>query len=388
MDTDDKIASLENRKGFAVIWLVAMIPVILLLAAVAVDFAYMYVAKGQLQNAADAAALAGAARLIRDDDQPPTFADMTGARNSAVQFAFANKAATQSVVIDKNTDITFGFWNVHYTVDGSPKNAIQVRASRNASSAGGQVPIAFGKYFGWGSMGTSAVATAAIPARATSSIALCPDFCRGGVSANVLKNYTTAAAPPISLDTGPSTPSVNIYAWTSYNSNVSSATDIRDIVCAQTAISQTSCYGTIYSTMGTQASTLCNLEAQMYNPYFDSSNKDYVAKGLDTIGWWLIVPITDSCPPGAQGNNWDPKPVIGYAKVHVLAICTNGCGSGSIKSPCTNYSAPASVCNRIESKYGFPNNSLKNTIVIDKLWCVDCASGAFFSGRRAVLVSE
>lgn len=388
MDADGKMIVFCNNRGFALIWLALLIPVVLLFAAMAVDFSYMYVTKGQLQNAADSAALAGAARLIRDDGLAPTFNDMTGARNSAVTFARANAAAGLNVVIDKNNDISFGFWDVHYTVNGTPLNAIEVRAARDSNSASGLVTIRFGRFFGWDRMAAGARAIAAIPARATSAIAMCPDFCHGPVSANVLQNYTTASSPPLLMNTGPSTPSPNIYAWTSYTSNVTSSSDVRDLICNQSAISQTSCNGMIYSSMGTQASSLCNLEAQMYNPGFDSDNKDYVAKGINTTGWWLVVPITQSCPPGAQGNAWDPKAVIGYAKVHILAICTNGCGSGSIKAPCTNYSAPSGACNRIETKYGFGHNALHNVMVIDKLWCVDCASSKFFGGRRPILVSE
>lgn len=404
MDTDSTIASPgRGNRGFVVVWFVALLPVVLLFAAMAMDFSYMYVAKGQLQNAADAAALAGAAILADGNDS--TYQAL--ARTEAVTFAQKNKAAKLDVIIASvngekeftvSNDIRFGYWTSDGTFDknGAYINAIQVRARRNDTANPGspqrQVPIMFGRYFGWDKMSASAVATAAIPARATSSIALCPDFCVGGVSANVMRNYTSQSGStrPILMDTGPSTPSNNIYAWTSYDSNVTSTTDVRDLICNQDSISQTACGRSIYSSMGNQASSLCNLESQMYNPYFDAGNKETVgiSSGVTTTAWWLVVPITQSCPPGAQGNAWDPKPVIGYARVRVLAICTTGCGSGSIKAPCSSaYSAPSSVCNLIRSKFGFSASEIHNKMIIDKFQCVDCASsGSSFPGLRPVLV--
>jgi uncharacterized protein (UPF0333 family) len=48
MDTNDKITSTKKNKGFVVVWFVVLFPVVLLFAAMAMDFSYMYVAKGQL----------------------------------------------------------------------------------------------------------------------------------------------------------------------------------------------------------------------------------------------------------------------------------------------------------------------------------------------------
>lgn len=393
MDTKDKITFSKRNKGFVVVWFVMLLPVVLLFAAMAMDFSYMYVAKGQLQNAADSAALAGAARLIRNDNAPPTFDDMTGARNRAVQFALTNRAARQNVVIDKNSDITFGYWGNHFTPNGTPVNAVQVRAARDTASAGGQVPIVFGRYFGWDKMGAVAVATAAIPVRATGPITMCYQFCEAGTTYPAMKNYTTLASPPLVLDTTQSgTPKctdsdpvacTRKFAWTSYYSNVSSSDGLKSLVCDQNSTSLPVCGSSIYATMGNDVPPLRALEAQMYNSSFDSGNKDYVAKGIDTTGWWLIVPITKLCPPGKQGGG-DPKEVSRYTKIHVLYIFSSG--GGNVSSPCLDKSAPANVRNKIENKYGIsiPNNS----IVIDKVSCADCSSGVFFTGLRPVLVLE
>jgi Flp pilus assembly protein TadG len=404
MDTNNQMIARGNQKGIVLIWFVMLIPVVLLFTAIAVDFTYMYVVKGQLQNAADSAALAGAAKLIRDDDALPTSADITAARDAAAAFALTNKAAGQNVVINKDTDITFGYWDVHYTTPSVTYvnttqviNAIQVTASRDTASASGQVPILFGKYFGWDKMGAAAKATAAIPVRATGPLTMCYKFCQSGTAYPSMKNYTTSASPPIVLDTTQSgTPKcsdsvvdvdgcLNKFAWTSYASNVSSSSGLRTLVCNQNLISLPTCGTSIFATMGNDVPPLRSLEAQMYNPYFDSGNKDRVVRsGLDTTGWWLIVPITKLCPPGKQGGGSDPKEVSGYAKIHILYIYSSG--GGNVSPPCLDYSAPSSVRAQIQNKYGI--SIANNSIVIDKISCADCASGVFFAGRRPVLVSE
>lgn len=380
MDTNVQINRTGNKKGFVLVWFIILIPVVVLLALMAIDFGYMYMAKGQLQNAADSAALAGAAILTESND----IAHQGLARDAAVKFANANKTATQNVVINRDSDIVFGYWNSSnstFTVNGSPINAIQVRAARDAASAGGQVPIVFGRYFGWDKMGASATATAAIPARATSNLLMCVDFCQTGSTFPSFATYTSIATPPKVMDTGPTQPFSDRYAWTSFDSNVSSASDIISLICVQTSVSKTACGQAIYATMGTDKSILCNLEAQMYNPAYDAGNKDFVAKGINTTGWWVIVPVIQTCPPGAQPY---PNPVVRYAKIHILAVCTQGCGSGSIKAPCSPYSAPSGVCNTIKAKYNLA--SVQNIVIIDKISCAECPASQFLPGLRPVLV--
>ncbi|NIT03842.1 pilus assembly protein TadE, partial [Candidatus Saccharibacteria bacterium] len=55
---------------------------------VAIDFAYIYVVRGQVQNAADAATMAGVVFISDPDDTV-----QTAARNEAIKFAAKNSAA-------------------------------------------------------------------------------------------------------------------------------------------------------------------------------------------------------------------------------------------------------------------------------------------------------
>ena len=170
-----------NNKGIAIIYLAITMVVLVAFVGLAVDVGYMYVAKGQLQNAADAAALAAAAKL-----QDPNSFTQTAARDEAVAFAQKNTAAGDPVNVatdgsnalsDSTTtngnDITFGNWDTtltpNYLAGRTPVNAVQVRTRRTVSddaSPQKQVAIFFARVLrainmpGWTKMGSAAEAVA------------------------------------------------------------------------------------------------------------------------------------------------------------------------------------------------------------------------------------
>jgi Putative Flp pilus-assembly TadE/G-like len=177
-----------NNKGIAVIFLAISMIVLIAFVGLAVDIGYMYVAKGQLQNAVDAAALAGAARIKPSDS--PVFRQYS-ARSYAQTFASNNTAAQSPVVVASDpgsnsfspktdsggNDIQFGHWTpAGFDENGTPINAIKVRARRTvpgdtvSAADQGRVRIFFGKIFallpgggaGWPFMSASAEAIAAL----------------------------------------------------------------------------------------------------------------------------------------------------------------------------------------------------------------------------------
>src|SRR6266498_2406271 len=95
MDTVSKLRQIiRNRKGIAAVYIALILVALIAFVGLAIDIGYMYVAKGQLQNGADAAALAGAAKLTGDD------LDQKDARRAAWRFACENKAAGERIYID------------------------------------------------------------------------------------------------------------------------------------------------------------------------------------------------------------------------------------------------------------------------------------------------
>jgi Flp pilus assembly protein TadG len=93
MDAFGKLTKiLKDRKGIAAVYIALIMFVLVAFVGLAIDIGYMYVAKGQLQNASDAAALAGASSLPKE----PATKDITDdnylstARTQAWMFAFNN----------------------------------------------------------------------------------------------------------------------------------------------------------------------------------------------------------------------------------------------------------------------------------------------------------
>ncbi|MBI5560340.1 MAG: hypothetical protein HY883_03610 [Deltaproteobacteria bacterium] len=145
-----------GEKGVAIILVVIAFVFFLAFFLLFLDFAYVYYVRGQLHNAADASALAGAAKIAAG----PCTASQTDAINEAVAFAGKNTAgggtpASRTVSLDTTqtgdgvyTDITFGDWNGTAFLpcpDATSVNAIQVTAQRTANYLTGDFGIVFGK---------------------------------------------------------------------------------------------------------------------------------------------------------------------------------------------------------------------------------------------------
>ncbi|HTG82401.1 MAG TPA: Tad domain-containing protein, partial [Geobacteraceae bacterium] len=253
MDANGELKSLRkklNNKGIAVVYLAILMIVLVGFVGLAVDIGYMYVAKGQLQNAADAAALAGAALL--DSSNSTT---QTAGRNEAAKLALANTATGVPVTIandysnmlsniatDGGNDITVGNWDPtqtpKYSTARTPVNALQVRARRTVSansSAQRMVDVFFAKAFGWQKMAAAASAIANANRFAT-GLVLCQNSC--GLSGTFYLNDNSQ------IDTST--------AWTVFDtdSNVSSSR-INNLINGKVKIASDMCGQCVTDTNGT-----------------------------------------------------------------------------------------------------------------------------------------
>lgn len=391
MDTVGKVNKVNNDKGFALVYLALLIVVLVAIVGLAVDVGYMYVTKGQLQNAADSAALAGAAHLKTVTTNITAMGNHSSARRQAWRFACKNSAATKNVFLvssadtcdsppanlndsnDPNGDIVLGHWNRADSPPFTPAdgvktiNAVKVLARRTTDSPGGQVDTFFARIlnvlgYDWSKMSAASDAIAAKQARATTFLAVCTQACPPN-------NPPTGE---IVIDTGPpsTTPPNKAFAWSSiFSVPTGPGYSINDIVCSDSPNAEV-CGNQIYTTMGTATVSLRNIESVMYDPSFDTTHKDIDPATGRVTGWTVTVPVTADCPPGSQGS-WDPHNVWGYATLHIKAICAQGMGS-----PCRPYSARPSDCN------AYPNG----VIVIDQITCVDCANSDFAGGLKPALV--
>ena len=139
--------------GVVYIWVVIVLLLLILFAGLALDMAKVFFVSHQLQNAADAAALAGA-RVVK--------IDQTQARQDAFNIAFANFADRDPILLglndvanDPNGDIVIGRYTddldpttPNFTATTDTPNALKVVARRTDSSLGGPVALNFGPIIG------------------------------------------------------------------------------------------------------------------------------------------------------------------------------------------------------------------------------------------------
>lgn len=164
---------LANNRGAVAILAGLSLTLLLGFAALVIDIGMGMVARNQLQNVADAAALAGARRLGQIYQELPetdystyqlTAADSADIKARVIELSLTNVAAGKTVNIDTN-DIRIGQWDATTRQLGEnmslPPDAVRVIARRDTTMNG---PIAtfFAGILGVNRLNVSAVATAAL----------------------------------------------------------------------------------------------------------------------------------------------------------------------------------------------------------------------------------
>jgi Flp pilus assembly protein TadG len=195
----------KGRRG-AIVMLAAILAVLMVgMLAFAIDTGYIVAVRAELQNAADAAALAGAQRLqqpfvqfyapgqknkasiydaVLTDTTTPTSPICT-----AQKFASNNKAGNVSVTVPA-ADVSFTYWDgtnapVAASYPSNFPNSVTVVTRRDAT-ANGALRLFFGPVLGVSTIELTATATATIYAGDVSSLQVIP-----GVNAHIL---------PVALD--------------------------------------------------------------------------------------------------------------------------------------------------------------------------------------------
>ncbi len=165
------MSPLARQRGSVPLWLLLTLPMLLTLGAFAVDMPRVATVRNELQNAADAAALAGASKLLASGGGPdwPSAASATSAAVSL--------NASDGVRLSA-ADVQTGFWNL----TGSPSTlqaqtitpgtydapAVRVTVTRSANENGGAVSLLLGGLLDW--LSTPASATAVAVAAAPSTV--------------------------------------------------------------------------------------------------------------------------------------------------------------------------------------------------------------------------
>lgn len=239
----------RTRRGSIVFLLAIMMPALLLFAMLTIDLGHLIVAKQELQNASDAAALAGAGSL----SSGLTYPNWTAAESAATTAIRLNKSDSVTLV---NGQVQSGYWNlaapapqsISQTLPQSCvtapascfyKPAIQVTISRSENNNGGSVPLFFGPIFGLPSTPMTASAVSIISSPGTANPhALFPV----AISQCLFDHYWDSATGKPKNDPATGLPyefqigSAYQYSacgsgnWTSFTLEVNDVTSIRDLI--------------------------------------------------------------------------------------------------------------------------------------------------------------
>jgi Flp pilus assembly protein TadG len=126
------------RRGSALIWVVVLLPVLIGLCSLAVDWARVQLVKTELSRAADAAARHAA----------PAIGQGIAAVRARAKDAADDNAADGTPVVLVDSDVVQGNWSVstkQFTLNGTPANAVRVTARRTGADA---VPLIFARVLG------------------------------------------------------------------------------------------------------------------------------------------------------------------------------------------------------------------------------------------------
>lgn len=163
-EADQKREGRRDRRGVAMVTVLVALVALIAAGALAIDVGLVWAARTQLQNATDAAALAGGANLI---DKTGPAVTLSEAEAAVLGQAGLNPsvAAPGGVVVD-TADITYGHWDLDTRTfdpavdlsDPEAVNAVDV-VSRSTGVANSPVPAFMARILGRDSFAVTARAT-------------------------------------------------------------------------------------------------------------------------------------------------------------------------------------------------------------------------------------
>ena len=180
---------IEKQKGATAVTIAFLLIVLVGFAALSIDVGYLMVTRNELQNVADAAALAAARKLgnyyenMTPEEQLSYECGMaqwpcTGIKTVAIETGLANRAGQVDIVINES-DVQIGHWDFSIPPPFDPANdpftelteqpkAVRVIARRDAQ-ANNAITTFLAGVLGIDSMPVSAVATAALSGQGTAA---------------------------------------------------------------------------------------------------------------------------------------------------------------------------------------------------------------------------
>ena len=131
----------RQRNGATIVLVAIFVPILLMIVGFSVDYAYMQLARAELQSATDLAAKAASTELADSGNIASAIA-----KGKAI--AAENLVAGSPLTLE-NGDFVFGHtvrsatgkWT--FTANGSPTNAVQINSRRTSSSPDGEIDLFF-----------------------------------------------------------------------------------------------------------------------------------------------------------------------------------------------------------------------------------------------------
>jgi hypothetical protein len=238
----------SRARGSVTLWFLLTLTILLAIGALAVDIPRVYAVKGELQNAADAAALAGAGALV--NNSTGGFDWTTGASTAQAAISL-NKS--DGIILSGNA-VSAGYWDVaspsptlldpgKVQLPAPPgqmlEPAVQVTVSRDATHNGGLVRLLLGGLLGMPTAADSATAVAIITPTATAPgdklFPMVMDQCLYNLYWDPTQNgpvLDPATNQPVEFDigAGASNGSCDTQQWTSFDTGSNSTNTIKDML--------------------------------------------------------------------------------------------------------------------------------------------------------------
>jgi len=305
---------LNNSRGVTAVVVAIFLTVLLAMGAAAIDIGHALVARNELQNVSDAAALAGTRALgiiyegmTQAQQQAYT---LTGGDQAIVEAAVqatanANSAAGVAITI-ASSDIAIGIWNpatrTHTPTVNQPK-AVRVLSRRDAST-NGAISTFLAGVIGMTSVSVRAVATADMtavgrtaPGQLDVPFAISEYYFTQFGCGDAIKFYPNDGTP------------IACSAWQTFDQSPSNASTLKTIIDGMID-------GT-YQTPATAPADILNFTNGNVASTFPNLINLYNAK-KDANGYWdVFVPVyqsPDCTPPNGA------IPIIGYTEVRITAV--------------------------------------------------------------------
>jgi hypothetical protein len=349
------LGSLMDNRGAVALWVAILLPVFIGFGALAYDISHFLVVRGEVQNAADAGALAGARFLYNNDGTAVNL----GANQIAYDAATANQSQKQIVDVGWTSgnagDVQRGHWsfaNRTFTPNASLTpvdlwnvssaeldanlnfiNAVSVRAHRRNP----QALAIFGRIFGVSGIDVSAQAIAYIgfagslrQGEADQPIAICKQAIMDFDPDNSGGKFTCTVGRMI--NSGQNAATRETGGWTSFYQDLddpnlpcnggTNAQEVRDLVDHPACNSGNPAPLTLGAPMATNGGDI----QSAFNDLIDCWRAQ-TANG--TVPWTLKLPVID-CPGNNVGTCQD---LLGAVVINVLWITEAGEDPGYNNAP-------------------------------------------------------